>query len=149
MPKNVLLHFRYFLALCGLLLLPALMMLFVQEDSLDYGLLLFLTILLGVTGIACDVWATRQSKKDKMWIWEFSSKTLTGSKLLGHPLEEYFFFIVATPYVIFFWELLNSIVRDRNAVQVAAGLIVLIWVHAGALLLYRIHTRRIRNRAND
>lgn len=148
MSKSAFIHLRYFLVFCGLLFLPALLMVFVQENSFDYSSLIFTTFSLGFTGILGDIWATRQGKRDKLWIWAFSRRTLTGSKLLGHPLEEYFFFIAATPYVILFWELLNSVVRKPDKASIVVGLIVLVWVHAGAIILYRLHTRRARRRHN-
>ena len=57
-----------------------------------------------VTGALWDLWATRHGKKDPFWIWAFNPKDTLGVQLLGVPIEEYFFYIFSSIYIVFMWK---------------------------------------------
>jgi len=137
----------YLWALIGILAVPTLIMYFYLRESIILGNMIFILAVLGCAGVAADIWATKQNKKDKTWIWEFNTKNIVSLKILGHPAEEYVYFLLFIPYIILFWELLNKIVPENsNLKDMAISLFVLLWVHLTALYLYTYQKHRIRKR---
>jgi lycopene cyclase domain-containing protein len=137
----------YLLSLAGILAVPATVLFLNLRGEINIQNVFILVAVLGCAGIAADIWATRQNKKDKTWIWEFNSKNVVSSRILGHPLEEYIYFILFLPYIILLWELLNRVVFGGGGSRdIILGILVLLWVHIVAFIAYRYQRNKIKRR---
>lgn len=94
----------YISSLSATFIIPAIVAgIFVFEEI---NIVNWLTFTLGITvlGSIWDIWATKQNKKDTTWLWQFNHRETMGIKIFGLPIEEYFFYIGASTYIIFIWE---------------------------------------------
>lgn len=69
------------------------------------------TFMIGITvvGSLWDMWATRHGKRDSVWLWQFNKKDTLGITFFDLPIEEYFFYLATSVYVIFTWECIQSV----------------------------------------
>ncbi len=105
----------YSLAYLVLLGAPALLMLIYVGYRVDWQAL-FVTVLLifGVGGVF-DIWATRQSRRDAFFIWEYNSRSILGFKLYGVPIEDFVFFLTLTPlFIVAIYETIRETVLART-----------------------------------
>lgn len=70
-----------------------------------------ISFVFGITllGSVWDIWASRHGKSDTVWIWQFNFKETLGVKVLDVPVEEYFFYVSSSTYIIFVWESLRYV----------------------------------------
>jgi len=107
--------FSYTLAYLLLMGLPALTVAYFVRGALDLKSLLIVTVTAMLIGGVFDIWAVKQGKKDKFFIWEYSKKTTLGIKFLGVPFEDYFLFLVITPILIIsLWEAVKRLVAAQE-----------------------------------
>ena len=97
-------RFYYILSLFFVFMLPAAILSFFVIDQIPLANLF--TFVLGITilGSIWDIWATKHTKKDPVWIWQFNFKDTIGIKMFGLPIEEYIFYVVSSIYIVFVWE---------------------------------------------
>lgn len=93
-------RFYYSAAYLLLLGVPALMISGVIKNHIDFRAVFVTTLLTIMVGGIFDIWAVRQSRKDKFFIWEYNKKSIIGVKVFGVPIEDYVFFLVLTPIFI-------------------------------------------------
>ena len=70
------------------------------------------TVLISIiAGQILEIWAVRHGKKDRSFVWEYSSKFTLGPKMFDIPLEDFILFLVLTPiFIIYFYEFINKFV---------------------------------------
>jgi len=93
-------RFLYSFAYLILLGIPAVILTFFVKEQLDTVALLCVTLIVLVVGGIFDIWAVRQNKKDKFFIWEYNTKSILGFKIYGVPIEDYVFFLILTPFFV-------------------------------------------------
>lgn len=92
--------YSYASAYLILMVLPASVLAYLVRDTLELKPLLFVVLFSFFLGGIFDIWAVKQGKKDKFYIWEYSRKTILGYKLFGVPIEDFLLFLVITPILI-------------------------------------------------
>lgn len=83
--------FLYSLAYLGLLGIPALIMTYLISGDLNGKALVLVLLAAFIVGGIFDIWATRQGKKDKFFVWEYNSNSILGIKICGVPTRILFF----------------------------------------------------------
>lgn len=131
--------FTYILANIVFLGLPAAVLAFFVLDTLNLRNIFLITLIALFVGGIFDIWATRQGKRDKFFIWEYNSRPILGIKLFGVPIEDYVLFMILTPlFIIVTWEFLKKFVANKDydsGVIFVVGTIVIIISY---LLAYKI-----------
>lgn len=101
------------------------------RGALDLKSLLIVTVAAMFIGGIFDIWAVRQGKRDKFFIWEYNKRTTLGIKFLGVPFEDFFLFLVITPVLIIsLWEAVKRFVaaREVSFFWLTIFSVVLLWV---------------------
>jgi lycopene cyclase domain-containing protein len=63
-----------------------------------------------IAGQILEVWAVRHGKKDRSFVWEYSSRFILGPKIFDVPIEDFILFLILTPiFVVYFYEFINKI----------------------------------------
>ena len=86
---------------------------FIRDQLLLPNLVVFVLVIL-LLGSIWDVWATRHGKRDSVWLWQFNDNDTLGYKFLGLPIEEYSFYVFASLYAIFLWEVIKYALDTRD-----------------------------------
>ncbi|MES2224349.1 MAG: lycopene cyclase domain-containing protein [Patescibacteria group bacterium] len=94
---------------------------------MDFFKLAVFSFVLLIYGIGWDMWATKHGRKDKLWIWCFNPKTITGIYLDRHPLEEYIFGIFHLFWVILLWEVLSRAISNNDLLTLFIVVLLGIW----------------------
>lgn len=97
------------------------------KNEIEWARLLLFTFVLLIYGIGWDIWSTKHGRSDRLWIWRFNRKTLTGEKISRHPIEEYIFGICHLFWVVLFWENLH-LATTRGSVALLVLLLVMLWM---------------------
>lgn len=62
-------------------------------------------------GQILEVWAVRHGKKDKSFVWEYSSKFTLGPKIFDVPIEDFIIFLILTPiFIVYFYEFAKTLI---------------------------------------
>jgi hypothetical protein len=105
--------YSYLLAYMILMALPSFVLLYFIGPVLNPKALLieiFVSLLVG--GVFC-IWAEKQGKKDKFYIWKYNSKAVLNKKLLGVEIEDFLLFLILTPvFAVAMWEMAKLIVKS-------------------------------------
>lgn len=118
------------------MVLPASVLAYLVRDALEFKPLLFVVLFSFFLGGIFDIWAVKQGKKDKFYIWEYSRKTILGYKLFGVPIEDFLLFLVITPVLIISaWE---GTKRYFNT-----GEVRILWLMATSVLLLMVIYRLV------
>lgn len=133
----------YSLAYIVLLGIPAIILSFLIKDSLNFDALAIVTLISLLAGGVFDIWAVRQKKKDKFFIWEYNSKSILGFKLYGVPVEDFIFFLFLTPiFIITIYEAVKIMSLAPNETSlVSAALIASMLVSYWFVYKYAIRTK--------
>ena len=116
--------------------LPASVLVYFVRDTLEFKPLLLVVLFSFLLGGIFDIWAVKQGKKDKFYIWEYNSKTILGYKLFGVPIEDSLLFLVITPILIIsVWEGLKKYFNT--------GEIRILWIVAISVLLLMVIYRLV------
>ena len=97
-------RFYYLTTLIFVFCIPAAASYFFLKEHVSIGALIPFIVLITIMGSIWDVWATRHSKKDRVWLWQFNHSDTLGIKFLGLPIEEYLLYVTSGTYVVFMWE---------------------------------------------
>jgi len=128
--------YSYALAYFILMFLPASVLVYFVRDTLEFKPLLLVVLFSFLLGGIFDIWAVKQGKKDKFYIWEYNSKTILGYKLFGVPIEDFLLFLVITPILIIsVWEGLKKYFNT--------GEIRILWIVAISVLLLMVIYRLV------
>lgn len=69
-------------------------------------ILIFMSLFVG--GIL-EIWAVKQGRGDKFYIWEYNKKTTLNKKILGVAVEDLILFLILTPiFIISMWEFVKK-----------------------------------------
>lgn len=135
----------YIAAYIVLMGIPSLILYFLFGKLINLKALLLLIFVSLFIGGIFDIWAVKQGKKDKFYIWEYSDKTTLGFKLLGVPIEDFMLFLILTPiYVVVAWETIKQILITNNlssAAIILFGLLVLLVAYSVAYKLARLNNK--------
>src|SRR3989344_6438982 len=97
-------RFYYLITLTFVFIIPAIVAGLFLSKHISVEPLIPFIFAVTILGSIWDIWATRHSKKDRVWIWQFNNKETLGLKIFGLPIEEYLFYVVSSVYVVFMWE---------------------------------------------
>lgn len=98
-------HYSFVFAYVILMAIPALIALVISHQVLDIRALLFVTLATFLVGGVLEIWAVKQGKRDKFYIWEYNSKTTLNKKVMGIAIEDLILFLFLTPiFTITVWE---------------------------------------------
>jgi lycopene cyclase domain-containing protein len=118
--------YYYLSSLTLVYIIPLLIESFLVEDVNLAALVLF-AFGICIIGSMWDIWATRHGTRDTVWIWQFNKQNTLGKTLFDQPVEEYLFYISASLYIIFTWELTEqSLVTEDFRLLIIIAL-VLAW----------------------
>ncbi len=106
--------YHYLLSLLFVFCIPTLGAGFLLSDRISFQALTPFIVLVTLIGSIWDVWATRHGKKDRTWLWQFNNSQTIGVRFLGLPIEEYFFYVASSVYVIFMWEGFNLMLQSSD-----------------------------------
>lgn len=88
--------------------IPSLIFLYFIYDAINFQALVIVTIAAFLVGGILEIWAVKQGRKDKFYIWEYSNKTTLGKKIMGIAVEDLFVFLTVTPiFIISAWEFIK------------------------------------------
>lgn len=113
-------RYLYSLAYLVLLGLPALLLSFFVKEILNpIHIIVVIMVCLFVGGIF-DIWAVKQGKKDRFYVWEYNPKSIIGPKIMGVPIEDFVLFLLLTPlFIIIVWETVKKIFSNNVSIQPA------------------------------
>lgn len=115
-------RYTYLLAYLVFMAIPASIFLYFVYGILNLKAMLIVIIFSFLIGGVFDIWAVRQGKKDKFYIWEYNSSLTLGKKIFGVPFEDFSLFLLLTPiFMIGAWEFAKILVILQN---ISLGLIV-------------------------
>lgn len=98
-----------------LLAVPSLIWFFIISESINLKALVLVIILSFLVGGILEIWAVKQDKKDKFFIWEYNPKTTLNKKILGVAVEDMFLFLFLTPiFIIVAWETMKKLVSTHE-----------------------------------
>ncbi|MEK7588356.1 MAG: lycopene cyclase domain-containing protein, partial [Patescibacteria group bacterium] len=83
--------FTYLKLLIAIYVPPIITLILCLGSNFDLQKLLIFSCVVVIYGIAWDMWATKHGRTDKLWIWRFNPKTITGIFIEHHPFDEYLF----------------------------------------------------------
>ncbi len=84
---------------------PSLIVLFFVYQTLNIKALILVLLTSFFIGGVFEIWAVKQGKKDKFYIWEYNPKTTLNKKIMGIAIEDMTLFLFLTPvFTIAVWE---------------------------------------------
>lgn len=90
-------------------------------------ILIFMSLFIG--GIL-EIWAVKQGRGDKFYIWEYNKKTTLDKKILGVAVEDLILFLILTPiFIISMWEFVKKYLVLSNISYseiVLTGLVIIL-----------------------
>jgi lycopene cyclase domain-containing protein len=119
--------FYYLFTLVFVFCIPSVFAGFFLVNYISLSALIPFVITVTIIGSIWDVWATRHSKKDRIWLWQFNKKQTIGIKFLGLPIEEYVFYTASSVYVIFMWEGIKLMILHNTIQTYSMVLLLSIW----------------------
>lgn len=94
-----------YIALLGI---PALILSRIVEINIKS--LVITTIASLIVGYIVEIWAVRHGKKDRIFVWDYNSKSNLGIKIFDIPIEDSIVFLILTPiFIVYFYEFVKSI----------------------------------------
>ncbi|MCF7865622.1 MAG: hypothetical protein K9M11_03900 [Candidatus Pacebacteria bacterium] len=133
--------FLYLKLLFAIYFIPVIVLFSASEGSLDILKLSLFTFIIVIYGIAWDMWATKHGRTDKVWVWRFNPKTITGVYVDHHPLDEYVFGVLHIFWVIFLWEILNQAIFENNNALLIVPVVVILWQIGVGYVFYKMQKR--------
>ncbi|HBP40069.1 hypothetical protein A2595_04070 [Candidatus Woesebacteria bacterium RIFOXYD1_FULL_31_53] len=95
--------------------IPASIVLFFVYDLINIEALIVVILTSLFIGGILEIWAVKQGRGDKFYIWEYSNKTTLGKKILGVAVEDLILFLILTPiFCIAMWEFVKKYVVTGN-----------------------------------
>ena len=91
---------KLYYTLAYLLLLGLPSWVFLNYVNLNIKVVIITVIVVMIVGASFDIWAVKQGRKDKFFIWEYNKNSIIGVKIFGVPIEDYVFFLILTPIFI-------------------------------------------------
>lgn len=81
---------------------------FVEVDTKS---LVFTVLASIIVGQILEIWAVRHGKKDRSFVWDYSSKFILGPKIFDIPVEDFILFLVLTPiFIVYFYEFISTFI---------------------------------------
>mgnify|MGYP001590537645 CR=1 FL=1 len=111
-------------------------------SSIDFFKLAVFSFVLLIYGIAWDMWATKHGRTDKLWIWRFNPKTITGVYFDRHPFEEYAFGIFHLFWTILLWEVLLRAISNNDPLTLLIVVLLGIWQIGVGLAFYKAQKKK-------
>jgi lycopene cyclase domain-containing protein len=133
--------YYYLLTLSFVFCIPTLVAAYLLSDVVSLSELVPFIVLVTIIGSLWDVWATRHSKRDRVWLWQFHRSQTLGIRFLGLPIEEYLFYVASSIYIIYMWEGIKIMSRggDKQVYLVIFGLAA--WTFISILIPYIFRKR--------
>jgi lycopene cyclase domain-containing protein len=87
---------------------PIILSSFVTVNSKSLLYTVFASI---IVGQILEIWAVRHGKKDRSFVWDYSSKFTLEPKILDVPIEDFVLFLILTPiFIVYFYEFINKMI---------------------------------------
>ncbi|PIY95620.1 MAG: hypothetical protein COY66_06290 [Candidatus Kerfeldbacteria bacterium CG_4_10_14_0_8_um_filter_42_10] len=137
-------RFLFSLAYIFLLGVPAaILFYFIKEDFNCKALFIVILISLIVGGIF-EIWAVKQRRRDKFFIWEYNSKSIIGFKIYGVPIEDLVLFLIFTPFfIVTVWESVKRLLVESEELF---SVIMLVGVIALFISWYFVYQHAIKSK---
>lgn len=122
-------RFLYSFAYLVLLGIPSVILTYLLIGEINIkALFIVLLITLSIGGVF-DIWATRQGRNDKFFIWEYNPNSILGFKIYGVPVEDYIFFLFLTPvFIISIYEAAKDVSGSGSAFYKIIFLLIMVIV---------------------
>lgn len=133
--------FYYLTTLLVVFCIPTSVAAYALSDVVRPSELIPFIILVTLIGSIWDVWATRHSKRDRVWLWEFHRSQTLGHRFLGLPIEEYLFYTASSVYIIYMWEGMKLMARYGTAEVYVIVFGLGAWTLGAILLPYFFRSR--------
>ncbi len=104
--------FSFVFAYIILMAIPASITTYFASDSIDIRTMIIIILISLFVGGILEIWAVKQGRRDKFYIWEYNNKTTLGKKILGVAVEDLVLFLILTPiFCISMWEFVKKFIR--------------------------------------
>ena len=127
-----------------LLGIPAAILFYFVKEDFNYKALLIVILICLIVGGIFDIWAVKQRRRDKFFIWEYNSKSIIGFKIYGVPIEDFILFLVFTPFFIV--TVLESVKKLLIETEELFSLIMLIGVVTLFISYYFVYQHAIKSK---
>lgn len=132
-------RFSFVIAYIVLMAIPASITTYFVADKIDFRTMVIIILISMFVGGILEIWAVKQGKRDKFYIWEYNSKTTLGKKILGIAVEDLILFLILTPiFCISMWEFVKKFIRIDDSTfytLVSSGVLLILITY---FLVYRI-----------
>lgn len=127
-----------------LLGIPAAILFYFVKEDFNYKALLIVILICLIVGGIFDIWAVKQRRRDKFFIWEYNSKSIIGFKIYGVPIEDFILFLVFTPFfIVTVWESVKKLLIETEELF---SLIMLIGVVTLFISYYFVYQHAIKSK---
>lgn len=93
-----------------LMAIPSVIVLLFVYRSIDLKALALVILVAFFIGGILEIWAVKQGRKDKFYIWEYNPRTTLNKKILGVAVEDLVLFLFLTPvFTIAVWEAVKKL----------------------------------------
>jgi len=95
--------------------IPASITTYFVADNIDVKTMIVIILISLFVGGILEIWAVKQGRRDKFYIWEYNNRTTLGKKILGVAVEDLILFLILTPiFCISMWEFVKKFVVVDN-----------------------------------
>jgi hypothetical protein len=127
--------------------IPSLIVLFFVYRVINLKALVIVVLASFFIGGILEIWAVRQGRKDKFYVWEYNPHTTLNKKFLGVEIEDVTLFLILTPiFTIAVWEAAKMLVSKFS---IPTGPLVLggvVFVLASYFLVFNLTRPRAKRR---
>lgn len=138
---NIRTKFYYLASLVVVFLLPGSIAALFVVDRIYLRDLIIFTGGIMVLGSFWDIWVTRHGKRDPIWLWQFNDKDTLGIRIFDLPVEEYFFYIISSLYIVFVWEMIKFASETGGLRAYLIVLFLSLWTVLSTGLYYSIRSK--------
>ena len=104
-------RFSFLSAYILLMAFPSLIVLLFVYRQIDWKAMALVILVSFFIGGVLEIWAVRQGRKDRFYIWEYNPRTTLNKKILGVAVEDLILFLILTPvFVISTWEAIKKLI---------------------------------------
>jgi len=108
-------RFSFVFAYIILMAIPASITTYFVADNIDVKTMIVIILISLFVGGILEIWAVKQGRRDKFYIWEYNNRTTLGKKILGVAVEDLILFLILTPiFCISMWEFVKKFVVVDN-----------------------------------
>lgn len=134
-------RFNYVLSLFFVFGIPDVCSWLYIKNHVDLDALTPFVLLITIIGSIWDLWATRHGIKDRVWLWNFNHNDTLGIRIFDLPIEEYFFYVASSMYVVFMWESFKLILDGNESAYPVVGALT-IWTLCAVTIPFLLERKK-------